>query len=78
MLMIVIKLNLLLLAGLVILAFVVGFLVRNKQVREQKKKILELEKEMLSNHAQILDLEREKGILLREIMDRERSMNRQS
>lgn len=78
MLIIVLKLNILLLAALCIFAFVVGFLIRNKQLREHRHKILELEKEMLSNHAQILELEREKGILLREIMDRESTVNRQS
>jgi len=50
-------------------AFVAGFLVRGGQLKVFRKKVLDLEKEMLSNHAEILALEREKATLLKQIKE---------
>ena len=55
--------NALLLAGIVFGSFVLGFAIRQAQLRSYKAKIFELEKEMLSNHADILELQRSKALL---------------
>jgi hypothetical protein len=65
MLLIRINLNIFLLAALLVTAFIVGYLIRARQIAIHRKKIYELEKEMLNNHAQILDLEKEKADLIR-------------
>lgn len=57
------------LAGLFLIAFGAGFLLRSGQIRSGNRKILELEKEMLSNHADILDLQKEKANLVRQIRE---------
>lgn len=44
-------------AGLVCLAL--GFLLRQGQLQKNVKQIIELEKEMLRNHAEIIDLHRQ-------------------
>lgn len=54
------KLNVFVLAGLVFFAFLTGFIIRRSQIKSYKKKVLELEKEMLSNHADILELQKQK------------------
>jgi hypothetical protein len=59
-----ISVSIFLLAGLALASFVVGFLIRRNQIRVHRKKIVDLEKEMLSNHARILELEKEKAALL--------------
>lgn len=56
-------LNIYVLGGIVLLSFFLGFLVRRKQTRSMKKKVIELETEMLNNHADILELQRTKSIL---------------
>jgi len=73
-----VNLNLFLLAGIIIAAFALGYVVGIKKVRDQKKRIIDLEKEMLSNHAQILDLEKQKGTLLRELKERDLTLNRKT
>lgn len=56
-------LNLLVFAGIVVVSFVLGFMLRRKQLKSLKRKIFELEKEMLTNHADILELQRSKAML---------------
>lgn len=51
-------------ALLVIGAFAAGFLLRGKQIRNCRRRIIELEKEMLNNHAEILELQKERASLL--------------
>lgn len=46
-----------------VFSFLAGFWLRKKQVKPLRKKIYELEKEMLNNHAEILDLQRTKTLL---------------
>jgi hypothetical protein len=46
------------LIGIAIFAFGAGFLFKLAVVRKQRKRILNLEDEMLSNHARILSLEK--------------------
>lgn len=55
--------NILLLVGMALLCFGVGFLSKQKQIKSLRRKILELETEMLSNHADILDLQKQKATL---------------
>ena len=61
MLAIIIPVNIYLFGGLIIITFLSGFILRASQIKSLKKKVLELENEMLSNHADILDLQREKS-----------------
>lgn len=63
MLAIVIPVNVFLFGGLILLAFLVGIILRRGQIKSLKKKVLELENEMLSNHADILELQKEKACL---------------
>lgn len=44
--------------GLAIICFALGFLFKSGVILKQRKKILNLENEMISNHAQILSLEK--------------------
>jgi hypothetical protein len=69
MLLIEMNLNILSLAGFLIAAFLAGFLVRTAQIRLNRKKILDLEREMLNNHAQILELEKEKAGIMRQMKE---------
>lgn len=61
MLAIVIPVNVFLFSGLMVLTFLIGLLLRRGQIKSLKKKVLELENEMLSNHADILELQKEKA-----------------
>jgi len=63
MLLIILPVNIYLFGGLLVVTFVLGFLLRASQVKLLKKKVLDLENEMLSNHADILDLQREKSCI---------------
>ncbi|HET9277790.1 MAG TPA: hypothetical protein VFN95_06375 [Flavitalea sp.] len=56
-------LNVFVLTGIVFGSFVIGFLIRANQIRSLKSKIVELEREMLNNHADILELQRSKALL---------------
>jgi p-aminobenzoyl-glutamate transporter AbgT len=56
-------LNLYVLLLIVFVSFLLGFWIRKKQIKPLRKKVYELEKEMLSNHAEILELQRTKALL---------------
>jgi hypothetical protein len=56
-------LNIFVLAGIIVFSILFGFLIRRNQISSLKKKIIELEKEMLNNHADILELQKAKAIL---------------
>jgi len=58
-----ISVNIFLVLGAVIAAFGVGYMIRSAQVNSLRKKVLELESEMLRNHAEILNLQRSKATL---------------
>jgi hypothetical protein len=58
-----IPVNIYLLGGMVFFAALLGFSFRSVQLNSFKKKIGELEKEMLTNHAEILELQKEKVAL---------------
>ena len=57
------NINVFLLVGMVVAACLLGFVFRSQQIRSLKKKVIELENEMLSNHSEILDLQRENASL---------------
>lgn len=61
MLAIVIPVNVFLLGGIILFTFLAGFMLRKAQTKSLNKKVLELENEMLSNHADILELQKEKA-----------------
>lgn len=63
MLAIILPINVFLLGGLLILAVSIGFLIRSGQIASLNRKVGELEKEMLTNHAEILELQRDKANL---------------
>ncbi|MEP7259167.1 MAG: hypothetical protein ABI687_12270, partial [Flavitalea sp.] len=46
-----------------------GFFLRSAQLKDFRKKILDLEKEMLSNHSEILELQKEKGYLIKQMKE---------
>ena len=52
------KLNLFVLAGIVLSSFFLGFMFRRNRINSFKQKVIELEKEMLNNHADILELQK--------------------
>ena len=55
--------NVFLLAAGGILCLFLGFLLRQGQLQKSGKKIIELEKEMLRNHAEIIDLHRQIDVI---------------
>lgn len=63
MLAITLTVNVFLFAIAVVIAFLVGFLMRGSQLKKWKKKVIDLETEMLRNHADILDLQKDKVTL---------------
>jgi hypothetical protein len=54
-----------LLGAALVVVFIVGYLFRSRQLTSLQKKIHELEREMLNNHAEILELEKQKAELIR-------------
>lgn len=57
------NINALLFVSIVIAATFLGFIFRSRQLWSLRKKVIELENEMLSNHSEILDLQRENASL---------------
>lgn len=55
--------NALLFASIVAAAALLGFIFRSNQIASLKRKVINLENEMLSNHSEILDLQRENASL---------------
>jgi ABC-type phosphate transport system auxiliary subunit len=60
MLLIKLTLDLSILIGIAAVAFSSGFLCRSTQLKKQKKRVGELEKEMMASHAEILELQQER------------------
>lgn len=63
MLLIKLSLDVSVLVGIVVGAFASGLLLRSAQLGKQKRRVGELEKEMMDNHAQILELQKERLVL---------------
>ena len=69
MLAIILPVNIYLLGGLLVFSFIVGLMLKAGQIKSLRKKVLELENEMLSNHASILDLQREKAYVEQQLKE---------
>jgi len=67
MLLIKLSIDVSLLVGAIVAAFVIGFLFRSAQLKKQKKRVNELEKEMMASHAEILELQQEKQVLEKQL-----------
>ncbi len=50
-------------------AFVVGYWLRSAQIKDYRKRVISLEKEMLHNHAEILELQKERAQLLKHLKE---------
>lgn len=58
-----------LLAGIAVFFAIIGFLIRGSKSESMKKKIDELEREILESHSEILQLQKEKIDLLKSISE---------
>lgn len=54
-------------AGLLLLAVIVGYFIRTRNENKLKRRIKDVETDLLRNHDQILQLQREKIELLRQL-----------
>jgi hypothetical protein len=59
------KFNFYLVIGLMAISALIGHAIRSSQLHKLKKRVEELEKEMLANHAEILQVQKEKIDLLK-------------
>jgi regulator of PEP synthase PpsR (kinase-PPPase family) len=59
------KFNFYVVAGLMVVAALIGYATRSSQLHKLRKRVAELEKEMLANHAEILQIQKEKIDLLK-------------
>jgi hypothetical protein len=69
MLLIKLSLDVSLLVGIITIAFATGFLMRGSRLNKLKRRVSELETEMMSNHAEILELQRDKLMLEEKLKD---------
>ena len=69
MLLIKLSIEISMLAGIIAIAFATGFLLRGSQLKKQKNKVSELEKEMVLSHAEILELQRDRLLLEEKLKD---------
>jgi len=63
MLLIKLTLDVSMLIGITAIAFVTGFLLRSAQLKKQKGKVSDLEREMMTSHAEILELQKDRLML---------------
>ncbi len=54
-----VTINVFVILGIALVALAVGYMARSSQIGSYKRKVVELEKEMLNNHASILELQQE-------------------
>jgi hypothetical protein len=59
--------NVFVLAGSLLAVFVLGFIFRSGQIASLRRKIIELENEMLANHSEILELQKENASLAQQM-----------
>ena len=62
-----VTLNVFIIAGLLASSFIIGFLLRGSRVVSLRNKVAELEKEILTSHAEILQVQREKIELMQSL-----------
>lgn len=63
MLLIKLSIDISMLAGIIAITFAIGFLLRRSQIGKLNRKVNDLEKEMIANHAEILELQRDRLLL---------------
>lgn len=64
-----VTINVFVILGIIMVASAIGFFLRSAQLNSLRKKVIELEKEMLTNHAAILDLQKERASLERKLKE---------
>ncbi|MBO9634777.1 MAG: hypothetical protein J7578_16815 [Chitinophagaceae bacterium] len=67
MMLITIPVNVFLLVGALVVAFLFGLMLRSRELAKSKRKVNSLETEMVSNHAEILNLQKENVELERKL-----------
>ncbi len=67
MLLIKLSIDVSMLVGIIVIALATGFLFRSAQLKKQKYRVCELEKEMMASHAEILELQQEKQVLEKQL-----------
>lgn len=63
MLLIKLSVDVTMLVGIAVIALASGFLLRSKQLKKLKRRVGELENEMMASHAEILELQRKRLVL---------------
>lgn len=58
-----VTINVFVILGIIMVATAIGFFLRSAQLNSLRRKVVELEKEMLTNHASILELQKERALL---------------
>lgn len=66
---IILPVNLYTLAGSLLGAGIIGFIFRSKQIKKLRRRVGELEKDLLSNHSDILELQKDKALLEQKLKD---------
>ena len=61
--------NIVILGAMLLFAFVIGFMLRSRQLKKGRNKVNELERELLRSDASILEMEKEKVTLLQQIKE---------
>ena len=69
MLLIKLTLDLSVVVGISVVTFLIGFVFRSSQLKKYKKRVGELESEMMANHAEILELQKERLQLEEKLKD---------
>ncbi len=64
-----VTLNVFVILGFLLLAMALGFFARSAQLNSLRRKVVELEREMLSNHASILELQQQKAGLEKQMKE---------
>lgn len=64
-----VTINVFVILGIALFSLALGFMARSSQIGSYKKKVVELEKEMLNNHASILELQQEVASLEKTLIE---------
>ena len=64
-----ITLNIYVFLGAIFFSVAIGFIGRSRQLAKKERRIVELESEMVDDHAELLELQRENGLLEARIKD---------
>jgi hypothetical protein len=64
-----VTINVFVILGIAVFALTIGYMAKSAQLGKNKKRIYELETEMLNNHASILELQQEISTLEKTLME---------